>query len=56
MKFAIIFAAVLLAACLLSGCSGLNVSWQMNASYNSNMQVMSGAVHQTSPVGGKEEK
>lgn len=43
-------------AALCSGCAGLNVSWSVNASYNSNMQVTSGTAHQTSPVGGKDEK
>jgi len=48
-------AALLLASCLLAGCAGLNVSWAINASYNTNMQTMTGAVHQTSPVGGSKD-
>lgn len=48
------FVSILLAAALLTGCAGLNVSWTATASYNSNVQVMTGTVHQTSPVGGKD--
>lgn len=38
----------------LSGCSSLNVSWSLTASYNSNVNAVTQARHMTSPENGRK--
>ena len=46
-------AIILLVAFALSGCAGLNVSWSVTASYNTNVNAVTQTQHLTSPANPK---
>ncbi|MGE0499289.1 MAG: hypothetical protein AB7O72_15810 [Ramlibacter sp.] len=43
-------AIALAVAALLSGCAGLNVSWHLTASYQTNVSTVTQAAHLTNPA------
>lgn len=43
-------------ALMLSGCAGLNVSWHLTASYQTNVSTMTQAAHLTNPANKEADK